>query len=249
MLLSIQAGHVLRRLRQSVLLWLANAVAEWVRMQAVIVESIGATSCASFEVAMSCSELPTPVHAFYGQLQSYISRRVNNATDTEDLVQLVLERAVSKQPLDGEIENVAAWLFTIARNAVFDHQRRQQRALAKESLDAVDEPASEPSATPRDREDVLACMRPLLAALPEDARNLLVWADMEEQPLQSIADELGISLTATKSRVQRARKAFVEVTQRCCVITLDARGSVSELSPRRPNSTNPCDPTACSRKS
>jgi RNA polymerase sigma-70 factor (ECF subfamily) len=218
-------------------------------MQALIAHSSMPTSRISFEVAMSCSPISTSVHAFYGQLQRYIGMRVHNATETEDLVQLVLERAVSKQPLDGEIENVAAWLFTIARNAVFDHQRRQQRALAKESLDEVDEPASEPFATPRDRDDVLACMQPLLAALPEDARNLLVWADMEERPLQSIADELGISLTATKSRVQRARKAFVEVTQRCCFITLDARGSVSELAPRRPNSTNPCDPTACSRKS
>jgi RNA polymerase sigma-70 factor, ECF subfamily len=218
-------------------------------MQAVIVQASTAASGASFEVAMSCSPQSTPVHAFYGQLQRYIALRVHNAADTEDLVQLVLERAVSKQPLNGEIENVAAWLFTIARNAVFDHQRHQQRALAKESLENVDEPALEASPTPRDRQDVLACMQPLLSALPEEVRNLLVWADMEERPLQSIANELGISLTATKSRVQRARKAFVEVTQRCCFITLDARGSVSELSPRRPNSTNPCDPTACSRKS
>jgi RNA polymerase sigma-70 factor (ECF subfamily) len=196
-------------------------------VQGVIAQSSMPTSRASFEVAMSCNELSTPVHAFYGQLQRYIAMRVHNATDTEDLVQLVLERAVSRQPLAGEIDNIAAWLFTIARNAVFDHQRRQQRALAKESLDEIHEPASEPAATPREREDVLACMQPLLAALSEDSRKLLVWADMEERRMQSIADELGISLTATKSRVQRARKEFVEVTQRCCFITLDARGRVS----------------------
>jgi RNA polymerase sigma-70 factor (ECF subfamily) len=217
-------------------------------MQGVIAPSSMSTSRTSFEVAMSCNELSTPVHAFYGQLQRYIATRVHNAADTADLVQLVLERAVSKQPLDGEIDNIAAWLFTIARNAVFDHQRRQQTALANQSLEEINEPASEPATAPREREEVLACMQPLLAALPEDSRKLLVWADMDERPMQSIADELGISLTATKSRVQRARKEFVEVTRRCCFITLDARGRVSELSPRRPNCTNPCDPTA-SRKS
>ena len=190
--------------------------------------------------------------AFYGQLQRFVGARVRNAADTDDLVQLVLERAVAKQPAEGEILNIAAWLFAVARNAVLDHQRSQQRASAAKPLATTElesEPAVEASIQVHDREEVLACMQPLLAALPEDSQQLLVWVDMQDRPLQSIADELGISLTATKSRVQRARRAFVEVTQRCCFITLDARGRVSELSPKRPTCSNPCDPTASSRKS
>ena len=187
---------------------------------------------------------------FYGQLHRFVAVRVRDAADTDDIVQVILERAISKRPRDGEIENVAAWLFAMARNAVLDHHRAEQRSRTG-SLQRDQEPILEPSAAAHDRDEVLACVRPMLDTLADDARQLLQWADVEERPLQAIADELDISLTATKSRVQRARRSFVEITQRCCTIKLDARGRVSELSPRRAN-CHPCDSaqsTSCTRKS
>jgi RNA polymerase sigma-70 factor, ECF subfamily len=187
--------------------------------------------------------------AFYGQLHRFVAVRVRDAADTDDLVQLILERAVSKRPRDGEVESVAAWLFAIARNAVLDHQRAEQRN--RTAALRQDQPILEPAAgaDSRDRDEVLACVRPMLDGLPEDARQLLEWADVEERPLQTIAAALGISLTATKSRVQRARRSFVEITQRCCTVTLDARGRVNELSPRRANSCDPDQLALCKRKS
>ena len=87
-------------------------------------------------------------------------------------------------------------------------------------------------ASDEERALVIACIQPLLDALPSDATQLLRWADMEGRSMQSIADELGISLTAAKSRVQRARKDFVKTTSECCAITVDARGRVTGLTPR-----------------
>lgn len=188
---------------------------------------------------------------FYGQLHGYVARRVPNAADQDDLVQLILERALCKQPHDREIDNAAAWLFAIARNAVVDYRRAHGRSRPLAPLDeASAETASSTESEPHSREEVIACMQPLLAILPEEARQLLIWADVDERPLRHIADELGISLTATKSRVQRARKSFVETTQRCCFVTLDGRGRVTALSPK-PNGCSPCNstPTGISRKS
>jgi len=92
---------------------------------------------------------------------------------------------------------------------------------------------------------VIACMEPLLAALQEPEAQLLRWADMEGRSMQSIADALGISLTATKSRVQRARKQLAAVTRHCCAVTMDARGRVTALTPRR---ARPSDPCQCARE-
>jgi RNA polymerase sigma-70 factor (ECF subfamily) len=168
---------------------------------------------------------------FYAELQHFVAARVRTASDVDDLVQLVLERAMAKST-SSEIENVAGWLFGIARNAIADHYRGQARTLVA-AADALDNEATEEplGSTDDERAHVIACMQPLLDTLDSDDAQLLRWADMEGRSMQSIADELKISLTATKSRVQRARKELVKATRACCAITKDARGRVTGLTP------------------
>jgi RNA polymerase sigma-70 factor (ECF subfamily) len=169
---------------------------------------------------------------FYEQLHAYVAARVRSAPDTDDVVQLVLERAMQKQP-ESRIENVAGWLFAIARNAIADYYRAQARTLvaAADQLQA-DAMAQPVDSSEEERARVVACIAPLLDTLDPADAQLLRWADMEGWSMQAIADELRITLTATKSRVQRARKEFVEVTRSCCAITKDARGRVVQLTPR-----------------
>jgi RNA polymerase sigma-70 factor, ECF subfamily len=168
--------------------------------------------------------------AFYSQLHGFVAARVRPPSDADDLVQVILERAMSKAA-DAEIGNAAGWLFGIARNAIADHYRLQARTLvaAAETLEAV---ASPLGVSDEERAAVIACMEPLLNTLPTEVAQLLRWADMEGRPMQAIADDLGIGLSATKSRVQRARKDFVKATRECCAITVDARGRVTDLTPR-----------------
>jgi RNA polymerase sigma-70 factor (ECF subfamily) len=183
-------------------------------------------------VALRASTMPPQAvdwSAFYNQLHGFVASRVRPASDVDDLVQVILERAMSKAA-ETEVGNAAGWLFGIARNAIADHYRGQARTLvaAADALEAVDGALG---VSEEERAAVLACMEPLLNTLPEEVAQLLRWADMQGRPMQTIADELGISLTAAKSRVQRARKDFVKTTRDCCAITVDARGRVTDLTP------------------
>ncbi len=178
---------------------------------------------------------------FYDRLHAFVAARVRNDADADDLVQRILERAMSRAATV-EIESTAGWLFGIARNAIADHYREQARTLVA-AADALD--ATEPTgASEEERAAVLACMKPLLDSLPHETAQLLQWADMEGRTMQSIAGELGISLTAAKSRVQRARKDFVKVTSDCCAITIDARGRVTDLTPKDGPRAVDCPPCA-----
>jgi RNA polymerase sigma-70 factor, ECF subfamily len=169
---------------------------------------------------------------FVGPLHRFVAARVRVASDVDDLVQLILERALLKSGSVLEIDHVAGWLFAVARNAIADHHRSHARALlaAADALDALEDPLE---TTDEERSAVIACMEPLLQALPSDTAQLLRWADMESRPMQSIAHALGISLTAAKSRVQRARQDFVRTTRECCVMTIDARRRLTALTPIR----------------
>jgi RNA polymerase sigma-70 factor (ECF subfamily) len=178
--------------------------------------------------------------AFYAGLHGFVAARVRNASDIDDLVHLILERAMSKSA-GAEIHNAPGWLFGIARNAVADYFRAQARSLMTDA-DALD--ASAPlGGTDEERSEVLRCMEPLLATLPADSARLLRWADMEDRAMQAIADDLGITLTAAKSRVQRARKEFMKATRDCCAITVDARGRVTSLTPKNNSVAAECEPS------
>lgn len=181
--------------------------------------------------------------AFYERLRTFVAARVRVAADTDDLVHLILERAIERGQ-STHIDNAPGWLFGIARNAIADHYRARARALISdaEALEA----AAPLGSSDEERAAVIRCMEPLLATLPDASAQLLRWADMEDRPMQAIADDLGISLTAAKSRVQRARKDFVKTTRHCCAITVDARGRVTDLTPRSNTTAIECDDsTSC----
>ena len=64
--------------------------------------------------------------------------------------------------------------------------------------------------------------------------------------VSDLAEPLGITLTAAKSRAQRARKEFVKVTRECCAITKDARGRVTDLTPHPSPKARECAaPAGC----
>jgi RNA polymerase sigma-70 factor, ECF subfamily len=190
--------------------------------------------------------------AFYGPLRSFVAARVRSAAETDDVVQRILERALAKTDELREADRAAAWLFALARNAVADHYRGL-KLKDSPAVEELESPWPEPATIDEERAFVLGCMQPLLLTLDADSQQLLRWADVEERPLRFIADRLGLSLTAVKSRVQRARKAFLQATRRCCAVTLDARGRVQEFTPKQQAmaACRPCDestPNACGKQ-
>ena len=60
------------------------------------------------------------------------------------------------------------------------------------------------------------CLPETLQALPEDERWLIEESDLNRRPQQSLADELGITLTAFKSRLLQARKHLKETMTELC---------------------------------
>ena len=57
------------------------------------------------------------------------------------------------------------------------------------------------------------CLPETLQVLPEDERWLIEESDLNRRPQQLLADELGITLTAFKSRLLRAKEAMTELCQ------------------------------------
>jgi RNA polymerase sigma-70 factor, ECF subfamily len=81
----------------------------------------------------------------------------------------------------------------------------------------------------------------MIEHLPEPYRQAMKLADLEGVPQQQIADGAGISLSAAKSRVQRARQMLREMVLDCCKVEQDARGNVVDYH-TTPNTGRYCNP-------
>ena len=167
--------------------------------------------------------------AFRHRLEQYIRRRVNDPADAEDLVQDILIRAVEGLPSLKSAERLTPWLLSISRHALIDFYRRRSRYPNTLSLDSAADPEvpSLPEGD-RNRHALAACIRPMVAALPPLYREAVTRVDLNGERQVDVARDLGLGISALKSRVQRGRTMLQQVFSECCHLERDATGRVVE---------------------
>jgi RNA polymerase sigma-70 factor, ECF subfamily len=159
-------------------------------------------------------------HEFSDPVRQYLRKRTRTKADADDLLQEVFVRIQKRLPDLREPAKLQGWVYRIARNAVIDHYRSKRRDVPLEFEPESDDPAG------RDAVDLTPALRAFIASLPPQYREPLVRHEFQGESLQEIADALNLSLTATKSRVRRARLLLREMLDRCCRFEFDARGKV-----------------------
>jgi len=153
------------------------------------------------------------VRSFQGSIHGFVMRLVRRPTLAEDLTQDVFIRLWRHL---GEIESAAtlgAWLRRVAVNAVIDHwrkeeaRRRQIQALREHP---VARRVVRPSARMESAEG-MDTVQAALDALPAKLRSVLLLRTVEEMSYGELAQTLGISTSAVRSRLFRARHELHEI--------------------------------------
>jgi RNA polymerase sigma-70 factor (ECF subfamily) len=158
-----------------------------------------------------------------------VAGRIPEGQEEHDLVQEVFLRATRLENGLCGIENRRAWLFQVARNLLIDRYR-----LSKEEVELVDTlGASEPDST-EPVDSLSQCLPRVLTELSPDDRDAITRCDIEGISQQAFADQLGLTLSAAKSRIQRARKRLREQLVTACQVRFDEAGQVCCFVPREP---------------
>jgi RNA polymerase sigma-70 factor (ECF subfamily) len=102
-------------------------------------------------------------------------------------------------------ERFRAWIFQMLRNRCRDHLKdiRRRNVSLDRALDVPD-PAEEP-ALQIERARLRGEVARALEQLPDAQREAFVMHHVEELPYEMMADLLGVSVSALKMRVLRAR--------------------------------------------
>lgn len=164
---------------------------------------------------------------FHKPLFYFIRKRVPSLFIAEDILQDVFIKAHLNIDKVNDQTKVKRWLFQIARNSIIDYYRSERK---KETI--IEEIEDRDTSYEEDAYKKLqATVLEMIQQLPFKYGQSLFLADYRGYTQKEIADQLNISLSCAKARVQRARKLMKEIYEKCCHFEYDVNGKVIDYHP------------------
>lgn len=141
-----------------------------------------------------------------------VAKMLGNASEAEDLAQQVFVRVWRHAKRYRPEAKFTTYLFTITRNLVFNETRRRSRRREVSADEREENSHHQIEDNPNRRPDAEMLQQELvqqvdraIAALPEAQRMAVVLRRYEQMPYEDIAEVLGLSVSAVKSLLFRAR--------------------------------------------
>lgn len=146
-----------------------------------------------------------------------VTRMLNNVDDAHDVAQQVFVRVWRSAARYEPSAKFTTWLFTIMRNLVFNELRRRSRKREVSVEEQAEEHHRDLAAPARHNPDAAtqqteleAAIDKAIQALPEKQRLAVSLRRYEDMPYEEICTVLGMSLSAVKSLLFRARNDLKE---------------------------------------
>ncbi len=148
-------------------------------------------------------------------------RHTRNTADAYDLTQNTVLKALRFHDKFEKGTYIKAWLLTILRNTFINEYRRKARRPTFVELTGA-EPAEDTSLDPelnyepgeRTPSELLELLddevKLAVESLPEDFRQAVIMADLEDMSYKEIADKMDCPLGTVMSRLYRGRKLLRE---------------------------------------
>jgi hypothetical protein len=151
------------------------------------------------------------------RLLDFIRKRVPVEADAEDILQDVFSELIVMYRLMKPVEQLASWLFTVARNRITDRYRKKKPDASLDaplrSGDAENEPLllaeiipslQKDSSDMLMQDDVMEALSEALDALPDEQREVFVAHELEGESFKEISARTGIGVNTLLSRKRYA---------------------------------------------
>ncbi len=155
------------------------------------------------------------VQKYQAQLRGFINKRVPSREDAEDILQNVFYQLARVDFETNPIEQVSAWLYSVARHQIIDLGRKQREEempyltdrnddsfIGELTLMLLDEEAS--PETDMVKSLIWEELDTALAELPEEQRTVFQLTELEGFSFKEIADSTGMAVNTLLSRKRYA---------------------------------------------
>jgi RNA polymerase sigma factor (sigma-70 family) len=154
------------------------------------------------------------VQVYGNRLRAFIRKRVRQAEDAEDILQEVFYQLAEADRLMKPIDQLTAWLFTVARNRITDLYRKKKPEALPEYVEDQDEELQEISnmlfengGTPETeflRTVFWEELGKALEALPPEQREAFEMTELRGMSFNEIAEKTGEPVNTLISRKRYA---------------------------------------------
>ena len=164
---------------------------------------------------------------FGKQLKSFIIKRVSDASFADDILQEVFIKIHSNVDTLKDEQKIKAWIYQITRNSIVDYYRRK-RLNTKELDESL---GYEAFAEEESEKEIASGLKDMVNELPSKYSEALNLTEFEGLKQKELAKKIGLSVSAAKNRVQRARQMIKDDLMRCCHFEFDRYGTIIDYHP------------------
>lgn len=149
---------------------------------------------------------------YRNDLKGYVSKRVSDKNDADDILQSVLIKFANYCETKNDVQNIKAWIYRITQNTIIDFYKKSNRTTNADLEHFCLQDYQDYD------ENIFVWLHNFIDSLPVEFSIPLRLSDLERKPQKEIAELLGLTIEATKSRIQRARKKVREKFDECGVV-------------------------------
>jgi RNA polymerase sigma-70 factor, ECF subfamily len=158
---------------------------------------------------MNTSETPQNIHeqivALLPRLRRFARNLARNPHDADDVVQIAVERALTRLDQWRSDARLDSWMFKIVRNAWIDELRSRGR---RDEVFLAAEAGEHVGTDSLGRETDLLAVQSAMARLPQEQREAVSLVLVEGLPYREAADVLDVPIGTLTSRLARGREAL-----------------------------------------
>ncbi|MGA2143322.1 MAG: RNA polymerase sigma factor SigZ [Brevinematales bacterium] len=164
---------------------------------------------------------------FGGRIRAFIYRRISNHDDIDDILQEVFLKIHLNIDKLEEDSKLAGWIYKIAQNTIIDYYRK--RKIHLDNIDVMEIGIERQDEEPED--NIASGLIKMIEALPEKYALSLILVEFQGLSIKEMAEKLGISESAAKSRIQRGRRLIRDSLMNCCHFEFDRFGTIIDFHP------------------
>jgi RNA polymerase sigma-70 factor (ECF subfamily) len=149
---------------------------------------------------------------------NFLRRRLGDAEAAEDVLQTFMLRAIDRSEQLRDVRAVRGWLGQLLASSIADYGRKLARhrqrevVMAPTDLDSVQDGFDEEL-----DEAICNCLYKLLPTIKPEYADVIWRVDLQEQPREAVAKDLGITLNNLTVRLHRGRQALKTRLEQMCL--------------------------------